>query len=109
MLMLTRYNASCPGKNGVQRGGNRPARPRLRGLIISRFQSLHNYKVYPDMEAIVKVISMFVALFVIANGAWVAFMPPFGDELVGLAIVAVGILIPVITFYVAKQGERRYC
>jgi hypothetical protein len=61
------------------------------------------------MEAIVKVISIFVALFVIANGAWVAFMPPFGDELVGLAIVAVGILIPVITFYVAKQGERRYC
>ncbi|NLD57919.1 MAG: hypothetical protein GX651_07285 [Methanomicrobiales archaeon] len=60
------------------------------------------------MEAIVKVISIFVALFVIANGAWVAFMPPSGDEPVGLAIVVVGIAIPVITFYVAKQEERHY-
>lgn len=60
------------------------------------------------METIIKVMSFFVALFVIANGIWVAFMPPFGDEHVGIAIVVVGILIPIIVLSVAKMGERRY-
>ena len=32
-------------------------------------------------------------------------MPPFGDEPVGLAIVAVSIFIPIITLSVAKMGE----
>jgi hypothetical protein len=60
------------------------------------------------MEAIIKVISFFIALFVIVNGIWVAYMPPFGDELVGYAIIAVGIFIPIITLYVAKIDERHY-
>lgn len=60
------------------------------------------------METILKVISFFVGLFVIANGVWVVYMPPFGDEPVGLAIIAVGILIPVITLFVAKSNERHY-
>jgi len=60
------------------------------------------------METILKVISFFVGLFVIANGVWVVYMPPFGDEPVGLAIVAVGILIPAITLFVAKSNERHY-
>jgi hypothetical protein len=60
------------------------------------------------MEPIVKVISIFIALFVIANGVWVAFMPPFGDEPVGFAIIAIGIFIPIITLYVARLGESRY-
>jgi ABC-type uncharacterized transport system permease subunit len=60
------------------------------------------------METIIKVISFFIALFVIANGIWVAFMPPFGDEPVGYAIIAVGIFIPLITLHVAKLGESPY-
>ena len=60
------------------------------------------------MEAIIKVISFFIALFVTANGIWVAYMPPYGDEPIGYAIIAVGIFIPVITLYVAKIGESRY-
>jgi hypothetical protein len=60
------------------------------------------------METIIKVLSFFVALFIVANGVWVVFMPPFGDEPVGYAIIAVGILIPIIVLLVAKMGERRY-
>ncbi|MCK9581167.1 MAG: hypothetical protein M0Q92_12090 [Methanoregula sp.] len=60
------------------------------------------------METIIKVISCFLALFVIANGIWVAFMPPFGDEPVGFAIIAIGIFIPIITFSVARMSECRY-
>ncbi|NMB78449.1 MAG: hypothetical protein GYA23_05075 [Methanomicrobiales archaeon] len=58
------------------------------------------------METIIKVISCFIALFVIANGIWIAFMPPFGDEPVGYAIIAIGLFIPIITFYVAKLHEN---
>ncbi len=60
------------------------------------------------METILKVLSFFIALFVIANGAWVVYMPPFGDEPVGYAIIAVGIFIPIIVLSVARMGECRY-
>jgi hypothetical protein len=60
------------------------------------------------MEAIIKVISFFIALFVIVNGIWVAYMPPYGDEPIGIAIIAMGLFIPIITLYVAKLGESRY-
>ena len=43
------------------------------------------------------MISFFVGLFVIANGVWVMYMPPYGDEPIGLVIIAVGIFIPIIT------------
>jgi hypothetical protein len=54
------------------------------------------------MEVIAKVISLFIALFVIVNGIWVAYMPPFGDEPVGYAIIAVGIFISIITLGCTK-------
>ena len=60
------------------------------------------------METIIKVMSFFIALFVIANGIWVVYMSPFGDEPAGMAIIAAGILIPIIVLSVAKLGERRY-
>ena len=60
------------------------------------------------METIIKVICFFVGLFVIANGIWVVYMPPFGDEPVGLAIIAVGIFIPILTIFVARKSECRY-
>lgn len=59
------------------------------------------------METLIKVISIFIALFVIANGIWIAYMPPFGDEPVGLAIIAIGIFIPIITLQIAKMTETR--
>lgn len=60
------------------------------------------------METIIKVICFFVGLFVIVNGVWVFFMPPYGDEPVGLAIIAIGIFIPIITLTVAKKSEHHY-
>jgi hypothetical protein len=60
------------------------------------------------MEVIIKIISFFIALFVIANGVWVVYMPPYGDEPVGLAIIAIGLFIPIITLYVAKLEEIEY-
>ncbi|MDO9325465.1 MAG: hypothetical protein Q7T80_10970 [Methanoregula sp.] len=44
-------------------------------------------------------------MFVIANGVWITFMPPLSDEPVGLAIIAVGIFIPILTLSVAKMSE----
>ena len=58
------------------------------------------------MEAILKVISFFIALFVIANGVYVFFMPPGGDEPQGLALIAIGIFIPVLVLFMAKIEER---
>jgi hypothetical protein len=58
------------------------------------------------MEAILKVISFFIALFVIANGVYVFFMPPAGDEPQGLALIAIGIFIPVLVLFMAKIEER---
>jgi hypothetical protein len=60
------------------------------------------------MGVMLKVISIFVGIFVIANGIWVVYMPPFGDEPVGLAIIAVGVFIPILTIVVAKMNECRY-
>jgi hypothetical protein len=60
------------------------------------------------METIIKVISIFIALFVIANGIWIAVMPPFGDEPTGYAIIAIGLFIPLITFYIAKKDEDHF-
>jgi hypothetical protein len=57
------------------------------------------------MEAILKVISFFLGLFVIANGIWIVYMPPFGDEPVGMAIIAVGIFIPILTLLVARKSD----
>ncbi len=58
------------------------------------------------MEQILKVVSIIIALFVIANGVWVYVMPPYGDEPVAYAIIAMGIFIPILTFYVAGVEER---
>jgi hypothetical protein len=58
------------------------------------------------MEALLKVLSFFIALFVIANGVYVCFMPPAGDEPQGLAIIAIGIFIPVLVLFIARIEER---
>jgi hypothetical protein len=58
------------------------------------------------MQAILKVMSLLVGLFVLANGIWIALMPPFSDEPQGYAIIAIGLFIPVITLYVARMDDR---
>ena len=56
---------------------------------------------------ILKIISLFIGLFAIANGIWIIMMPPFGDEPQGYAIIAGGIFIPLITWYIAGIDEQR--
>ena len=58
------------------------------------------------MEAIIKVISFFIALFVIANGVYVIYMPPNGDEPQGLAIIAIGIFIFIAVLWIARLEEQ---
>jgi hypothetical protein len=60
------------------------------------------------METIIKVISVFLGLFVIANGVGVVYYPPYGDEPLGMVIIAIGIFIPILTLIVAKMTERSY-
>jgi hypothetical protein len=58
------------------------------------------------MQAILKVMSCLIGLFVIANGIWTVLMPPFNDEPQGYAIIAVGLFIPLITLYIARIDDR---
>lgn len=58
------------------------------------------------MEAILKIISFFIALFMIANGVYTLYMPPSGDEPVGLAIVAAGIFIFVIVMWISRMQDQ---
>jgi hypothetical protein len=58
------------------------------------------------MQIILKVMSLLIGLFVLANGIWITLMPPFSDEPQGYAIIAIGLFIPVITLYVARMDDR---
>jgi hypothetical protein len=60
------------------------------------------------MEAIIKVISFFIALLAIVNGAYVVYMPPAGDEMMGFTIMAIGILLFAgILWYSRMQEAQR--
>ena len=59
------------------------------------------------MEAILKVISFFIALLAIVNGAYVIYMPPSGDEPVGLAIMAVGIIIFIGVLWISREQDKK--
>ena len=58
------------------------------------------------MQAILKVMSFIIGLFVIANGIWIVATPPFGDEPQGYAIIVVGLFIPLLTLQVARMDDR---
>jgi hypothetical protein len=58
------------------------------------------------MRTILKVLSFLVGLFVIVNGVFICLMPPFGDEPQGYIIIAIGLIIPIITLYVARIDDR---
>jgi hypothetical protein len=59
------------------------------------------------MHVIIKIVSFFIGLFIVANGAWLYLMLPTGDELTGIMIIVAGILIPVITLYISGIDEKR--
>ncbi len=57
------------------------------------------------MEAILKILSFFIALFVIVNGVYVAIMPPGGDEPQGIAIIAVGLFIIIAVVWISRMQD----
>jgi hypothetical protein len=59
------------------------------------------------MHIIIKIISLFIGLFIIANGVWLILTPPFGDEPLAYVIIAVGIIIPLLVQYVAQIDDKR--
>jgi hypothetical protein len=59
------------------------------------------------MHIIIKIISLFIGLFIIANGVWVILTPPFGDEPLAYVIIVVGIIIPLLVQYVAQIDDKR--
>lgn len=58
------------------------------------------------MEAILKVISFFIALFMVANGIYVMYMPPSGDEPQGLAIIMMGIFIFIAVLWISHLQDK---
>lgn len=60
------------------------------------------------METVLKVISCLLGLYIVANGIWVINMPPAGDEPLGYLVVAAGLFIPLLTFYVGHFHSRSY-
>jgi len=59
------------------------------------------------MHVIIRIISVFIGLFIIANGVWVILTPPFGDEPLACVIIAVGVIIPLLVQYVAQLDDKR--
>jgi len=59
------------------------------------------------MHIIIRIIGFFIGLFILVNGIWVILTPPFGDELQGYVIIAVGIIIPILVQYVAQFDDKR--
>jgi hypothetical protein len=61
-----------------------------------------------SMEAVLKVISCMLGLYIVANGVWVVQMPPYGDEPLGYLVIAAGLFIPLLTLYVGHFHSRSY-
>jgi hypothetical protein len=59
------------------------------------------------MHLILKIISLFIGLFIIANGVWLIATPPFGDEPLAYVVIVVGIIIPILVQYVAQIDDKR--
>ena len=58
------------------------------------------------MEAILKVISFFIALFMVVNGVYVMYMPPTGDEPQGLAIIAMGVFVFIAVTWISRLQDQ---
>jgi hypothetical protein len=58
------------------------------------------------MHIIIRIIGFFIGLFILVNGIRVILTPPFGDELQGYVIIAVGIIIPILVQYIAQIDDK---
>lgn len=58
------------------------------------------------MSPFMKISGCILSVFILANGLWVFFMPPPGDAPVAVAIIGIGLVIPVLMFYVSRTEER---
>jgi hypothetical protein len=58
------------------------------------------------MQTLIKVLGIFIGLFVIINGVATVLLPPYGDEPLGYLIIFAGFLIPVIIFFFDRLNVR---
>lgn len=47
-----------------------------------------------------------LGLFVIVDSIWVVLMPPYGDEMQGCALTAIGLFIILFVFYLAQRDRK---
>lgn len=59
------------------------------------------------MHIIIRIISIFLGLFIVVNGIWIVLTPPFGDEPLAYGIIAGGLVIPILVRFFAKLDEKR--
>jgi len=59
------------------------------------------------MQTLIKVLGLFVGLFVIVNGVATVFLPPTGDEPMGYLIIFAGFSIPIILFAFDRMSIRK--
>ena len=74
--------------------------------LITRYREYFVPKGMKGMEAILKIISFFIALFMVANGIYVMYMPPYGDEMQGIAIIMMGIFIFIIVIWISRLQDQ---
>jgi hypothetical protein len=74
--------------------------------LISRYREYFVPKRMTGMEAILKVISFFIAVFMVANGIYVMYMPPYGDEMQGIAIIMMGIFIFIAVIWISRLQDQ---
>jgi hypothetical protein len=74
--------------------------------LISRYREYFVPKRMTGMEAVLKVISFFIAVFMVANGIYVVYMPPYGDEMQGIAIIMMGVFIFIAVIWISRLQDQ---
>jgi hypothetical protein len=54
----------------------------------------------------VTVIGCIIGIFVLLNGIYVVTFPPLGDELQGIALIAIAIFIILSSLHMGRSSER---
>jgi len=57
-------------------------------------------------DNIVKYGSIILALCVIAASTWVLVMPPAGDEIQGMVLMAIGFFMLVVVYYITRIERK---
>jgi hypothetical protein len=58
------------------------------------------------MQIILRILSIFIGLFIMVTGIWFIQTPPFGDEPLAYVIVAVGMIIPILVQNGAQLDDK---